>query len=471
MTSDSQSKTCCLTRFLHWPAAARVVSLFGSGALLLFGAAPAGRAALSAAPNQNGASLVQTLCSADVAVSNVVLVSSSNGSKVASGTFSGGTDAGTASIGIASGVILDTGGVEDAHGPNSTTEISTGFGTPGDADLAAAIPNTYNDACSLQFDFNAVGTKLRVRYVLASDEYEEYISYADAFAFLVKDLTAGAGSYHNVALLPGSATPVSIGTVNQTQNTGYYRRNTSGTYDTEYDGMTTVLTAQDTLIPGHTYRFKMVIADKGDSSVDSAVFLEAGSFSSVSQVLPGATRGQAYNAQVNGTTTVPTPNSFTVDPSSSLPPGISLDGTSGALSGTPTVAGNYGIVINLSDGADSDQVTVFLAVAKTPATVNLSGLSQTYDGTAKTAGATTEPTGLTVNFTYNGSATAPTAAGNYTVIGTIADANYTGSATNTMTITKAPASVTLTGLSQTYDGTAKHAGATTSPSSLSVSFT
>ncbi len=67
-------------------------------------------------------------------------------------------------------------------------------------------------------------------------------------------------------------------------------------------------------------------------------------------------------------------------------------------------------------------------------TVTLGNLSQTYDGTAKSVTATTTPSGLTVNITYNGSANAPTNAGSYTVIGTIADANYQGSATNTLAI-------------------------------------
>ena len=55
--------------------------------------------------------------------------------------------------------------------------------------------------------------------------------------------------------------------------------------------------------------------------------------------------------------------------------------------------------------------------------VTLGSLSQTYDGSAKAVTATTTPSGLAVTFTYNGSTTAPTAAGSYTVVGTINDAN------------------------------------------------
>src|SRR5207249_3811297 len=51
--------------------------------------------------------------------------------------------------------------------------------------------------------------------------------------------------------------------------------------------------------------------------------------------------------------------------------------------------------------------------------------------------ATTNPAGLSVSFTYNGSQTPPTNAGSYTVVGTINDANYQGSATGTLTINQA----------------------------------
>ena len=59
-----------------------------------------------------------------------------------------------------------------------------------------------------------------------------------------------------------------------------------------------------------------------------------------------------------------------------------------------------------------------LAVAKALATVTLTNLAQTYDGTAKPVSGVTSPTSLAVSLTYNGSANAPTSAGSYTVVGT-----------------------------------------------------
>jgi hypothetical protein len=112
-----------------------------------------------------------------------------------------------------------------------------------------------------------------------------------------------------------------------------------------------------------------------------------------------------------------------------------------------------------------------LVIAKSKAPVTLGNLSQVYDGSGKRATATTVPADLTVNFTYNGNATAPTNAGNYTVIGTVAEANYAGSATNTLVIAKAPAAVMLGSLSQVYDGSAKSVSVATMPINLAVILT
>ena len=74
---------------------------------------------------------------------------------------------------------------------------------------------------------------------------------------------------------------------------------------------------------------------------------------------------------------------------------------------------------------------------KLPATVTLAGLAQTYDGTPRVATAQTEPAGLAVAITYDGSATAPTAAGTYAVAATVVDDVYSGSASGTLTVAKA----------------------------------
>ena len=79
---------------------------------------------------------------------------------------------------------------------------------------------------------------------------------------------------------------------------------------------------------------------------------------------------------------------------------------------------------------------------KATATVTLSNLSHTYDGTPKSATVTTDPSGLSVEVTYGGSPTLPVNAGSYTVAATVTDHNYTGSASDTFVIAKATPTIT-----------------------------
>ena len=153
------------------------------------------------------------------------------------------------------------------------------------------------------------------------------------------------------------------------------------------------------------------------------------------------------------------------------PAGLTVNITYNGFSTIPTAAGNYAVVATVNDlnytGSDSDT----LVISKAAATVTLGSLAQSYTGSALLATAITTPAGLTVNFTYNGSSTAPTTAGNYAVVGTISDANYNGTNSGTLIISKATATLTLNNLAQTYNGSELSATATTNPGSLTVNFT
>jgi CxxC motif-containing protein (DUF1111 family) len=142
-----------------------------------------------------------------------------------------------------------------------------------------------------------------------------------------------------------------------------------------------------------------------------------------------------------------------------------------ATSATAIITPPYTVKAIYSGDSTYIGSTNTLTVSNAVAAVTLANLSQTYDGTAKSASVTTTPAGLTVNVTYNGSANAPTNAGTYQVIATVSDPVYIGSATNNLVITPVAATVTLGNLNQTYDGTAKAATATTTPPGLAVAFT
>ena len=168
---------------------------------------------------------------------------------------------------------------------------------------------------------------------------------------------------------------------------------------------------------------------------------------------------QTYNGSAEPATATTTPS------------GLTVSFTYNGSAKVPTNAGSYTVIGTINDVNYQGSATNTMVISQASGSITLGSLSQTYNGTAKPATATTTPSGLAVSFTYNGSATVPTNAGSYTVIGTINDANYQGSATNTLVISQASGSITLGSLSQTYNGTAKPATATTTPSGLAVSFT
>ncbi|RYE22209.1 MAG: hypothetical protein EOP51_13825, partial [Sphingobacteriales bacterium] len=143
---------------------------------------------------------------------------------------------------------------------------------------------------------------------------------------------------------------------------------------------------------------------------------------------------------------------------------ITYDG----LPTAPKAAGTYVVVAKLSNAnyAAADLIDT-LKIGKANASISLSNLSQIYDGSAKLATATTTPVGLSAAITYDGSSTAPTAAGTYAVVANITDSNYVAAAvTGNLVIEKNTAVLTLSNLSTTFDGTAKAATVTTNPANL-----
>jgi glycosidase len=130
---------------------------------------------------------------------------------------------------------------------------------------------------------------------------------------------------------------------------------------------------------------------------------------------------------------------------------------SSSLSGNTVYSFSVGSNATASDGSPFHApFSTSFQTAATPAsaTVTLGNLNQTYNRTARSASVTTNPAGLTVSLTYNGSATAPTNAGNYTVNATITEPGYSGSATGTLSITRKGLSISgLTGVNKVFDGT------------------
>jgi hypothetical protein len=98
-------------------------------------------------------------------------------------------------------------------------------------------------------------------------------------------------------------------------------------------------------------------------------------------------------------------------------------------------------------------------------------ISTVYDGSPKTVTATTNPSNLSYYITYNGSTTPPTDAGTYTIVATIDDNFYTGTINGTFIIQKAAATITISNVSQIYDGNPKSVTVVTVPSTLNRTVT
>ena len=221
------------------------------------------------------------------------------------GTFTGGQGI----IGISSGIVLSSGGVQNVAGPNTVEDITSSLGLSGDADLAGLIgvgTGTLHDATILEFDFVPTFPTIAFRYVFGSEEYPEYANtqYNDVFGFFVN----GHAAANNCALIPGTTTPVSINNVNGGNPIGtnphfaqYYRDNTGNAYNTELDGITTVFSAQASVTPGVVNHIKIAIADTADDLYDSAVFIQQSSF--VSGNAPVAVN-DSYSLSKNGSLTV-----------------------------------------------------------------------------------------------------------------------------------------------------------------------
>jgi len=130
-------------------------------------------------------------------------------------------------------------------------------------------------------------------------------------------------------------------------------------------------------------------------------------------------------------------------------PSTALNITYNGSTIAPTNAGSYAVSATPVSTNFSGSATGTLVISQATATITLSGLSQSVTGSGITVTATTVPAGLATTISYNGSTTAPTNSGRYTVIGTVIAPNYTGSVTNTLVVKPAsPTALRIVALNQ-----------------------
>ncbi|MES2440471.1 MAG: MBG domain-containing protein [Verrucomicrobiota bacterium] len=153
------------------------------------------------------------------------------------------------------------------------------------------------------------------------------------------------------------------------------------------------------------------------------------------------------------------------------PPDLATSVTYNGSSVIPTSSGIYIVEAGITHPNYQGSASGTLVINKAGAEITLGGLSQTYDGSARPVTAITVPESLAVTVTYDGSSVPPTNAGTYAVVANINDANHQGTVSGTLVVNKAEAEITLGGLAQTYDGSARPVTATTVPESLAFTVT
>lgn len=269
---------------------------------------------------------------------------------------------GTSNFPMENGILLSTGNINGAVGPNNSLQSFTNSNWEGDRDLEEALDlrsNSTFDATILEFDFiSQQDSQINFDYIFASEQYlrnanEGRCGYTDGFAFLIKEVDS-RDDYINIALIPNTTIPVSVNTIFGVGglcppiNPQYFRQFNQGNSATNFNGETVVLTATANVIPGKKYHLKLVIADQGNGLYDSGVFLRAGSFSGVKDlgedllIANGNALCFGEETTLDATTSNATAYQWYVN-------GIMIPGANSSTY-TVTSAGTYKVEITLSSG-------------------------------------------------------------------------------------------------------------------------
>jgi hypothetical protein len=118
------------------------------------------------------------------------------------------------------------------------------------------------------------------------------------------------------------------------------------------------------------------------------------------------------------------------------------NGTNSYESTIPVAVNTQGLssgefVVSAASGSFGNHSIAIVAVpisAPRLVAITLAGLYASYDGLSKSPVITTDPPGIPVELTYNGSSTAPTQPGSYDIIARVVESGYTGSVSGTLLI-------------------------------------
>ena len=202
-------------------------------------------------------------------------------------------------LGIDSGIVMACGDIYTLDPivgssfpflPNTVTDpdlLAVANSVPGLIGQTFSV-SSIGDVAVLEFDFIPTSDSMEFRYAFGSQEYFawENSSFNDVFGFFLSG-PGIAGPWDNgainLAYIPNTnpQLPITVSSVNSVTpiNQQYFVDNQSGlNIIADVKGFTTVLTAQALVQCGETYHIKLAIADGSDQSLNSYVWLEAGSF-------------------------------------------------------------------------------------------------------------------------------------------------------------------------------------------------
>ncbi len=254
-----------------------------------------------------------------------------SGTNDQAGTFvtGAGTSFGNDILTFTDGAIFSTGTAISAGGPNNVGgfTVNAPSGIDGDADFDALAGNNTFDASFIEISFtpdippgaSAGDTgRMTIEIVFGSDEYNEYV-YGG-----VNDTLAVIVNGNNQAVVPNGL-PIGIDTINdagtfnptfgnpvndpnpehvsagfESAAPSLYVNNGGGTFDTQLDGFTITVPVTFDVIVGQVNTIKIGIADTGDASFDSWMFVKGDS-------------GQTVIVAENDNVTTPTDVPLTLD--------------------------------------------------------------------------------------------------------------------------------------------------------------
>lgn len=266
-----------------------------------------------------------------------------------------------------SGVILSTGNVMHAGGPNSTMLNDGAANWPGDSSLEntllqSGITMNSVNASVLEFDFTPISPNFTFEFLFASEEYGNFqCQFSDAFAFLLTNTATGVTT--NLAVVPSTNIPISVVTIRDflynsscpSANAQYFGAYNGGSAAAasaiNFNGQTKLMNASATLVPNTLYHIKLVIADRRDENSDSAIFLSSDAFNIGQDVLGLDLTSANSSALCFGSTRTLTSNlnpalynfSWTKD-------GVLLPGETGPNL-TVTEGGNYSLTYVINDNS------------------------------------------------------------------------------------------------------------------------